>query len=89
MLTILNTSHSVGNTTLQNASAGAISRVVMNDTELAIRLISEVSFAEELIAKLKEFPGALERIIRSDDSPRWVKRLAEETLEEAGYVILS
>lgn len=77
------------NTSLRNASGQALAQFVMADSVTAVRLLAEVSNADEIVGKLKEFPGALERIIRSDASPRWVKKMAAEALDEAGYVILT
>jgi len=74
---------------LRSTTGAALATVVMNDTNLAVKLISEVSFAEELIAKLSAYPGALERIALADSSPKWVKSMAVEALDEAGYVILT
>ena len=86
---MLNAINKPAHSPLRNATGDALAKVVMHDTALAVKLISEVSFAEELIAKLSSYPGALERIALSDESPKWVKSLATDALDEAGYVILT
>jgi len=86
---MLNTINKPAQSSLRNATGNALAAVVMNDTEMAVKLISEVSFAEELIAKLSAYPGALERIALAGTAPKWVKSLAVEALDEAGYVILT
>lgn len=88
MLNVIKKS-SVQNSSLRTVTGDALAKMIMDNPALSISLLCEVSFVEELLEKLLAYPGALEHILRSDSSPRWIKKMAEESLEEAGYVILS
>lgn len=69
--------------------SAALAHLAMVDTRTVIDLMSKSDDTEALVASLVKFPGALERLAFDDLSPKWLKSLVRDVLEDAESPILS
>lgn len=69
-------------------TAALLAKLAMVEPATVVVMLSHGN-TEELIDLLSGHPGALERLLRADETPRWMKVSLNEALESAGFRILS